>query len=334
MNRLSAFYRRMDAKFDAYDCIPKNGRAVFYWNSTLARAFKHMSIDDYCYFYSRLGKPDCWKRAINRDKAWGMWKLNPPEAVHRLEDKAGCLERYAEFVHRDWLVPAKAGEQAFVDFARKHESYIVKPRTKGRGEGVYISHYISDDICKTEFKTLCEEDAIVEEVIRQHESQRALYPDSVNTIRYATVLTDDGVLLLSPSMRIGNGGVIDNFCKGGLSVMIDAETGKIETPGVDRMHNVYERHPLTDTPLVGYQIPHWQLLKETVRKMALVDPEAVFVGWDIAVTPDGVDMVECNNNQGFGWQYTLGKDWKKEYKIAAEKGRKYYRHMMKKRANK
>ena len=329
MNRISAYLRRMNKIFDKYDCIPKQGRAVFYLNCTLARALRHMSIDDYCYYYKRLGKPDCWKRALSRDKAWGMWKLNTKEAVGRLMDKAGCLERYAEYVHRDWMVPAQAGEAAFVEFARKHGSYIVKPRTLGRGEGVYISRYISDDICKKEYQVLCEEDAIIEQIIRQHDALNALYPDSVNTIRIASVLTDEGPILLSSCMRIGNGGVIDNFCQGGMTAQIDFETGKIETPAVDKDHNVYEKHPITGTPFVGYQMPHWELMKETLKKMALVDPDAVFVGWDMAITPDGVDMVECNNHQGFGWQYALGTDWSAAYKAANKKAWKYFNRRQK-----
>jgi len=329
MNRISGYIRRMNKKFDKYDCIPKQGRAVFYLNCTLARALRHMSIDDYCYYYSRLGKPDCWKRALNRDKAWGMWKLNTKEAVDRLMDKAGCLERYRDYVHRDWILPAQAGEKAFVDFARKHGSYIVKPRAMGRGEGIYISRYVSDDIARREFNVLCEEDAIVEEIIRQNDALSALYPDSVNTIRIASVLTDEGVILLNSCMRIGNGGVIDNFCQGGMTAQIDFETGKIETPAVDKDRNVYDKHPLTGVPFVGYQIPHWEHLKETVKKMALVDPDAVFVGWDMAITPDGVDMVECNNHQGFGWQYALGTDWSKAYKEANKKAWKYFNRRQK-----
>lgn len=331
MNRISAYFRRMNKIFDRYACIPKQGRAMFYWNCTLGRALRHMSIDDYCYYYSRLGRPDCWKRALNRDKAWHMWKLNTQDAVNRLMDKAGCLERYAKYVHRAWMEPAKKNEAEFIAFARQHGSYIVKPRASGRGEGVYISRYISDDICKNEYRVLCEEDAIVEEIIRQHDALNALYPDSVNTIRVASVLTDDGVILLNSCMRIGNGGVIDNFCQGGMTAQIDFETGRIETPAVDKEHNVYEKHPITGTPFVGYQLPHWDLLKQTLKEMALVDPDAVFVGWDMAITPEGVDMVECNNHQGFGWQYALGTDWTQAYKAANKEAWKYFRRREKER---
>lgn len=329
MNRISAYFRRMNKIFDRYECMPKKGRALLQWNCILARAFRHMSIDDYCYYYSRLKRPDCWKRALNRDKAWHMWKLNTPEAVDRLMDKAGCLKRYEQYVHREWIEPAKAGEEVFIDFARRNGSYIVKPRAAGRGEGVYVSRYISDDICHNEYRVLCEEDAIAEQVIRQNDAINALYPDSVNTIRIASVLTDDGVVLLSPCMRIGNGGVIDNFCQGGMCVAIDNETGCIETQAVDKNHHVYDRHPITGTPFLGYQIPHWDLLKQTVKEMALVDKDAVFVGWDMAITPEGVDMVECNNHQGFGWQYALGTDWTKAYREANKKAWKYFERRQK-----
>ena len=326
MGRLTAYIHRMDSIFDKYEALPKGkARLPLYWNCSLARASRHMSIDDYCYYYTRLGTPDCWKRYFNRDKAWNMWKLNTKEVNRRLNDKAGCLERYADFVHREWMIPAEAGEEAFLDFARRHGSYIVKPRSSGRGNGIYIGRYVSEELCRQEFRTMVEKKCIVEELIRQHDALNALYPDSVNTIRIASVLTNDGPVLLSTCMRISNGGVIDNFCKGGMTAQINFDTGRIETNAVDRDHKVYETHPVTGVRFLGYQMPNWELLKDTVRKMALVDPDAVFVGWDIAITPEGIDMVEANNNQGFGWQYALGTDWQPAYKEADKKAWKYFR---------
>lgn len=322
---IASFIKRTNAQFDKCPAMPKGiKRAIPFANYTLARLIKQMNAEEYCYYLTRLGNYGCWHRYFNKRKAWHMWKLNTPEAVDRLMDKGGCLERYSKYVKREFIVPGKCTCEEFTDFARRHKNYIVKPRALGGGEGVYMSRYICDDICKSEYETLRKEDSIVEELIVQHDALSALYPDSVNTIRIASVLTNDGPVLLSTCMRIGNGSVIDNFCQGGMTAQIDFETGKVETDAVDQERNVYECHPLTGVRFKGYQLPNWDYLKNAVKELALMDPDAGFIGWDIAITPDGIEVVEANNNQGFGWQFALGTDWRKAYRKANKAAWKYY----------
>ncbi len=325
MRGISSYIERVNSQFDKCPAMPKGSKRIIpFINCAMARYFKHMNAEEYCYYYTRLGNPGCWHRYLDKNRSWHMWKLNTPEANARLMDKAGCLERYSKYVKRAWIVPKQSDCEAFVEFARKYEKYIVKPRASGGGEGVYMSRYVSDDIARSEYQTLVKEDSIVEQVILQHDALNALYPDSVNTIRIASVLTKEGPILLSSCMRIGNGGVIDNFCQGGMTAQVDFNTGRIETDAVDRERNVYDKHPITGVKFIGYQLPNWDYLKKAVCEMALMDPDAGFIGWDIAITPDGIEMVEANNNQGFGWQYALGTDWRKAYREANRKAWEYF----------
>ena len=301
------------------------GRLVFAWNCALSRVLRKTSIDEYCYYYRRTGSFTCWKRVLNRRKAWGMWKLNTPETIDRLMDKTGCLERYAEFVHREWMRPAKHTEEEFLDFARRHKAYIVKPNDSGRGEGVHKETYENDEQAREQYRRLAGEDALIEECIVQHPAMARVCPTSVNTVRICSALTENGPVLLSPVLRMGTGAVTDNYSRGGLVSMIDIETGKVETAGVDHDFRVCEKHPVSGTKLEGYQLPNWEILKETVRRAALVDPDAIFVGWDMAITDQGVDMVECNNNAFFRWQYALGTPWRPAYIEANKQAKRYYR---------
>ncbi len=94
---------------------------------------------------------------------------------------------------------------------------------------------------------------------------------------------------------------------------------------MDHDFRVCEKHPVSGTKLEGYQLPNWEILKETVRRAVLVDPDAIFVGWDMAITEQGVDMVECNNNAFFRWQYALGTPWRPAYIEANKQAKRYYR---------
>ena len=44
----------------------------------------------------------------------------------------------------------------------------------------------------------------------------------------------------------------------------------------------------------------------------------------MAVTPEGVDLVELNDHQFFGWQEALGTNWRAAYKKADKEARKYF----------
>ena len=76
-------------------------------------------------------------------------------------------------------------------------------------------------------------------------------------------------------------------------------------PSCDIDLNVYEKHPVTQHEIKGIQIPHWEDLKNTVIKMALKTDEMHYIGWDMAVLEDGVDVVEANPYPGYYYQFPL-----------------------------
>ena len=103
------------------------------------------------------------------------------------------------------------------------------------------------------------------------------------------------VHLLAAVLRIGNGDVIDNFASGGMFTMLD-ESGVALYPGVDKQSNVYREHPVTGTPIVGFQVPMYDRVLELTHRLARRTPEAPYVGWDLAITPNGPVVIEGNHN--------------------------------------
>ena len=46
--------------------------------------------------------------------------------------------------------------------------------------------------------------------------------------------------------------------------------------------------------MVGFELPDYTALKEYVLRLVKVVPQAWYVGWDIAITPNGYDLIEMN----------------------------------------
>ena len=141
--------------------------------------------------------------------------------------------------------------------------------------------------------------SIVEEFIIQNKEINEFCKTSVNTIR-VTTLYDNGKCTFLPAIfRMGNGGVVDNFHADGLAASIDLETGIVNSNGVDLNNNIFEKSPATGKVIKGFKIPYWDLIKKTCEELAKVVPNSRLIGWDIAVTDKGIDLIEGNNGAYF-----------------------------------
>ena len=136
---------------------------------------------------------------------------------------------------------------------------------------------------------------MLEEIVVQHEKMASLCPTSVNTCRIATLLGDKRQGIVYAFLRIGNGKVMDNVDCGGMAARIDLDSGKLLTVAADKQGNVFDRHPMTGTPIVGFQIPYWDEAKDMCLRAAKVVPQVRFVAWDVAITPDGPRFIEGNS---------------------------------------
>ena len=122
----------------------------------------------------------------------------------------------------------------------------------------------------------------------------AFHPHSLNTIRVVTIGRNAEVL--GAFIRFGRGGnVVDNAHAGGIFCTVDVETGRIISRGLDTDGNYYERHPDSDKEFMGFQIPRWVEIKALLKEMHSLTPDAPVVGWDVALTPDGIEVIEANH---------------------------------------
>ena len=61
---------------------------------------------------------------------------------------------------------------------------------------------------------------LIEECIDQHKDMNKLYDKSVNTMRMFTFYKDGESFFLQAVLKIGNGGVVDNFSSGGMYTFV------------------------------------------------------------------------------------------------------------------
>ena len=132
---------------------------------------------------------------------------------------------------------------------------------------------------------------------------------SDSAIRVFTVLDKFGEAhIVKTVLRAGQGNsVVDNFCAGGVVYPLDVETGIVHDKGIDGNGVEYMIHPGTEQCMLGVRVPTWNLLVDFVKSVAESIPQMRFVGWDLAVSKDGIDLVEGNHNPDHEFLEFLGK---------------------------
>nr|WP_245243159.1 sugar-transfer associated ATP-grasp domain-containing protein [Pararhodobacter sp. SW119] len=140
---------------------------------------------------------------------------------------------------------------------------------------------------------------IVQPRIRQHPLLDRLYPHAVNTVRIDTMR--DGARWISNAavLKLGvDGSIVDNGSAGGLIVGVNIETGTLRPFGRQRMKfgdRLYTHHPTTGSAFEGLVLPHWDLLRETIRRAAEAALPLESLGWDVVITETGVILLEAND---------------------------------------
>jgi hypothetical protein len=260
-----------------------------------------MGFRDYAVWDIRLLTAKERKTWMTHPKSFRITRMyNTAEGRAKLEDKRRFAREYADLLGRETIDVRDVDDATLADFLARHPKVLAKPLDGQGGGGITLHENVTDVAAFREEVTSAGQ-TIVDEFIVQHPEMSALYPDSVNTVRMITFLDQRGpepggsVRLLAAVLRIGNGDVIDNFASGGMFTMLDDE-GVALYPGVDKRSNVYREHPVTGTPIVGFRVPMYDRVLEITEQLARRTPEAPYVGWDLAITPNGPVVIEGNHN--------------------------------------
>ena len=223
-------------------------------------------------------------------------------AEHRTIGNKLCFDEFygaAGFVKRDFLGTEKASEDEIRAFIERHGEVLKKPIYESGGSGIELLR--REDMSDELLKELKRRAYVLEERIVQHHLLNEINPSCVNSVRVVTILDKDRIpQIVGAALRCGApGSIVDNLHSGGAAYPIDLATGKISRPGRDNVsEKSYDTHPSTGMFMIGLQLPNWDILLHEVREAAKLSQNMIYLGWDIAVTEDGVDFIEANFGHG------------------------------------
>lgn len=224
-------------------------------------------------------------------------KYNNPDYIKYFRNKIEFNKKFNKYLLRDWLYIENTEEsyKEFQEFCEKHKNILVKPIDECCGKGVEIFKTNKKNI-KEIFDNLIETKRnLVEEIAIQCEEISKLHPSSINTIRIVTLKGE----IVAAYLRIGNhNNVVDNFNHGGLAAPINIETGIIDYLAIDKDGNIYEKHPITNEPILWFKIPKWPRIKRFVALASKEVPEIGYIGWDVCLGIKDPFLIEANEFPG------------------------------------
>ena len=272
----------------------KRGRGAWrYWQGAMA-------YPDLALLHAKATYTDQEWRFTRPDFAIGMfyglrWAQDTPDYL-RLEDKNIFLER-ARAAGLP-VPPTLSVEEA----EALGGPIFVKSSRGDLGFGIQV-------VDASELKEY--EDAhemILQAPLKNHPALLTAFPEDapLSTLRVTTIKdpTTGGHRIARCALRMGMAGApTDNTAQGGIWANIDPETGEIKEGVTKETFGLWDgamprrtgTHPDTGRTFAGMKVPYWEI----GRKMALeaqkaLAPEALSMGWDIALAESGPVFLEVN----------------------------------------
>lgn len=295
------------------------GNICLFADSVVSVFRYNISLMDYFYFRFYLFDN------IERSKWAGtgymyefQLKMNPKGVRDVLSDKIMFLNHFKQFITRDYSGLDKLKESSdMVDklLANRSGKLVLKNsmgQIGGEVEVIRTNGYTSETLL--EYMMNHDYD-LAEEFVVQHPDLMELSPSGLNTVRIITQVTGDHVDLLGGRLRISVNSPVDNMAAGNLAASIDLDSGNINGSGVysDITKIQQDIHPVTGKPIKGFAIPYWKEVIYLARRAAMQTPGNRSVGWDIAITPEGPELIEGNHNWcKLLWQLPVNRGLKQE----------------------
>ena len=211
-----------------------------------------------------------------RDSYLTQWRRD--RFIHAIHDDESCNATvpgnkvlfnmlFEPYLCREWINPTSATPEAFAAFVKKLGKVMLKPACDGKGHGISIYEYTTDEDAIALHDTLVGAAMIAEEVLVQHPQVDRINPNCINTVRVATYTDRDDVHIVLATLRSARDkSIVDNFAAGGIHMAVDIDTGVISSDAIDEQQRDYPNHPLTGTKLKGFQLPNWDKALDVLRR--------------------------------------------------------------------
>lgn len=223
-------------------------------------------------------------------------------------EKDFMYREYRNFIKRDWLLVDKdCSEDAFKSFIEMHDVTFVKPVSSEQGNGIC-------KVKKTETEKIIELYSnrnkfpfLLEDVVKNCEEMNAVNPYSLNTLRvYTIVPKNEQPKVVSVSLRCGCGNVaVDNWGAGGVGYPVDIDLGIIFSYGKNKKGEKFAIHPGTNVQMIGMKIPYFEEALKLAIDCTRHNSKVLYAGIDIALTPNGPELIELNFPGGHDFLQTL-----------------------------
>ena len=181
------------------------------------------------------------------------------------------------------------------------EGLFFRPPSEYGGKGVFkLTRTGLKNELDVRFDSLINGYYVHTKIIEQHKEINKIHDKSVNTLRIISLITSENhPEIISVFMRFGVGdSVIDNASSGGFFVGVNIDEGTLKDTG----HYLSQyggakikKHPDSGFIFEGFKVPYFKEACEEVLKGIMVIPNR-FIGWDVAITPNGPIIVEANSN--------------------------------------
>lgn len=273
----------------------------------MAKRYRFSPEEYYCYHFKNKPEDERKRFISDLNRVDYCERVNLSKNQPIFDDKFRTYQTFRPYFNRDvCCVRTPKHKNSFMRFTELHSKFIVKPLSDSCGNGVRIvdlSQFADKDLAITELIAKYKHGGfIAEELILQSDSLGKFHPNSVNTVRLATVAYDSGVEILGAFFRTGRGNsVVDNAGAGGVFGYVDVLSGEILSAS-DKCGNSYTQHPDTLETIVGFKIPRWDEAVKLVTECASIVKGNRYAGWDLALSDKGWMLVEANARGQFLWQ--------------------------------
>ena len=278
-------------------------------------AYGFLPYEFICYGLNSKTREERKEFVPDRERNKLIYQMNDILAISLFADKGRIYDLLKDYYHRECQVIQKPEDyERFRSFTERHPVFVRKQVTGSRGSSVSLTDLSTSREDKRElFNSMIRKGKhIIEEPIRQSQEMAIFNASSVNTVRCATVLTQEGPAVAFAVFHTGReGSFVSNGGAGGIGAGVDIETGILNTDGVDEYGLRYDKHPDSGARFKGYQLPDWQeMIRICKEACVLAGKEGChYTGWDMAHSEEhGWVIIEGNGGGQFiGTQTTSGK---------------------------
>lgn len=222
------------------------------------------------------------------------------------------------------VCPGLFAVDGVIDALRDDSHFVVKPARGSKGEGILVlgdrtrdgwltaggrplaesdlRQHVANVVFGAYSKNI-EDRALIERRVVNHEVFGGIFDQGLSDIRIVT-LRGRHLMAMARVPTLRSGGKA-NLHQGGVGLAIDLATGRT-TRAVIKGRSV-DRHPDTDAPMVGLQVPGWDAILEVATRAAGAVPLG-YIGADLAIDAElGPVVIELNARPGLEIQNVNGR---------------------------